>query len=276
MYGVGGERELTEEIADRPVRLRGGAAGADRQRRLQAAAARRVGRGARLGATCTPGPARSCQESFWPILKRAGRVRRRALGGARPRHLGGARRAAALHVVSKFMCWVALDRGARLARMYDEPDVRREVAGPGRPDPRGHLRERRRRAGGLRAALRLHGARRLVAARCRCCASCRPRTRASAPPCWPSPTSSPSDGLVLRYRVEETDDGLQGEEGTFTICSFWLVSALIEIGEVDRGRAPVRAAAVATPARSSCTPRSSTRTPAGTWATSRRRSPIWP
>ena len=33
------------------------------------------------------------------------------------------------------------------------------------------------------------------------------------------------DGLVLRYRVETTDDGLEGEEGTFTICSFWLVSA---------------------------------------------------
>ncbi|HEY1277643.1 MAG TPA: glycoside hydrolase family 15 protein [Thermoleophilaceae bacterium] len=45
------------------------------------------------------------------------------------------------------------------------------------------------------------------------------------------------DGLVLRYRTEETDDGLAGEEGTFTICSFWLVSALAEIGELDRARA---------------------------------------
>ena len=45
------------------------------------------------------------------------------------------------------------------------------------------------------------------------------------------------DGLVLRYRVEETDDGLAGHEGTFTICSFWLVSALVEIGEIDRARA---------------------------------------
>ncbi len=44
------------------------------------------------------------------------------------------------------------------------------------------------------------------------------------------------DGLVLRYKVEQTDDGLAGEEGSFTICSFWLVSALIEIGEVERGR----------------------------------------
>jgi GH15 family glucan-1,4-alpha-glucosidase len=44
------------------------------------------------------------------------------------------------------------------------------------------------------------------------------------------------DGLVLRYRTEETDDGLAGEEGTFTICSFWLVSALAEIGEIDQAR----------------------------------------
>ena len=45
------------------------------------------------------------------------------------------------------------------------------------------------------------------------------------------------DGLVLRYRTDETDDGLSGEEGTFTICSFWLVSALVEIGELRRARA---------------------------------------
>jgi alpha,alpha-trehalase len=45
------------------------------------------------------------------------------------------------------------------------------------------------------------------------------------------------DELVLRYRVEATDDGFSGEEGTFTICSFWLVSALTEVGEVERARA---------------------------------------
>jgi len=44
------------------------------------------------------------------------------------------------------------------------------------------------------------------------------------------------DGLVLRYRTEQTDDGLAGEEGSFTICSFWLVSALVEIGEISRAR----------------------------------------
>jgi GH15 family glucan-1,4-alpha-glucosidase len=42
--------------------------------------------------------------------------------------------------------------------------------------------------------------------------------------------------FVLRYRVEETDDGFSGEEGTFTICSFWLVSALVLVGEVERAR----------------------------------------
>ena len=45
------------------------------------------------------------------------------------------------------------------------------------------------------------------------------------------------DGLVLRYRTDETDDGLAGEEGSFTICSFWLVSALSEIGDSGRARA---------------------------------------
>ncbi len=45
------------------------------------------------------------------------------------------------------------------------------------------------------------------------------------------------DGLVLRYRVEGTDTGFSGEEGTFTICSFWLVSALAMIGETERARA---------------------------------------
>jgi GH15 family glucan-1,4-alpha-glucosidase len=41
-------------------------------------------------------------------------------------------------------------------------------------------------------------------------------------------------GLVMRYRTDETDDGLSGEEGTFLICSFWMVSALSEIGERER------------------------------------------
>ena len=45
------------------------------------------------------------------------------------------------------------------------------------------------------------------------------------------------DGLVLRYKVDSTDTGFAGKEGTFTICSWWLVSALAMIGETDRARA---------------------------------------
>ncbi len=44
------------------------------------------------------------------------------------------------------------------------------------------------------------------------------------------------DGLVLRYRPEETDDGLSGAEGTFLICSFWMVAALVLIDERPRAR----------------------------------------
>jgi GH15 family glucan-1,4-alpha-glucosidase len=45
------------------------------------------------------------------------------------------------------------------------------------------------------------------------------------------------DGLVLRYKVEGTDTGFDGDEGTFTICSFWLVTALAMIGETERAYA---------------------------------------
>jgi GH15 family glucan-1,4-alpha-glucosidase len=43
-------------------------------------------------------------------------------------------------------------------------------------------------------------------------------------------------GFVLRYRTGETDDGMSGKEGTFVICSFWLVSALVVVGEMQRAR----------------------------------------
>lgn len=45
------------------------------------------------------------------------------------------------------------------------------------------------------------------------------------------------DGLVLRYRPEETADGLAGHEGTFFVCSFWLVDALCMIGRLDEAEA---------------------------------------
>ena len=40
------------------------------------------------------------------------------------------------------------------------------------------------------------------------------------------------NGYVMRYVTDETDDGLSGKEGTFLICSFWLVSALTIVGEM--------------------------------------------
>lgn len=45
-----------------------------------------------------------------------------------------------------------------------------------------------------------------------------------------------SDSLVFRYNVEETPDGLRGEEGTFNICTFWLVEALTRMGRADKRR----------------------------------------
>lgn len=45
-----------------------------------------------------------------------------------------------------------------------------------------------------------------------------------------------SNSLVYRYNVEHTDDGLAGEEGTFNICTFWLVEALTRAGRTDRKR----------------------------------------
>jgi len=44
------------------------------------------------------------------------------------------------------------------------------------------------------------------------------------------------NGFVLRYKTDETDDGMSGKEGTFLICSFWLVSGLAIVGEEQRAR----------------------------------------
>ena len=42
--------------------------------------------------------------------------------------------------------------------------------------------------------------------------------------------------LVYRYNIKEAGDGLSGEEGTFNICTFWLVEALTRAGRHDRSR----------------------------------------
>jgi GH15 family glucan-1,4-alpha-glucosidase len=45
-----------------------------------------------------------------------------------------------------------------------------------------------------------------------------------------------SDSLVYRYNVEASPDGLEGEEGTFSICTFWYVEALAQAGRLDEAQ----------------------------------------
>ena len=45
-----------------------------------------------------------------------------------------------------------------------------------------------------------------------------------------------SDSLVYRYNVEASPDGLRGDEGTFSICSFWYVEAMARAGRLDQAR----------------------------------------
>jgi alpha,alpha-trehalase len=136
---------------------------------------------------------------------------------------------------SKIACWVALDRGAKLADLVGETSYARQWRGIAEEikadvlangvDSRGVLVQRYG-SDALDASL-------LLAVLTRFLPADDSRIRATVLAIADDLTQ---DGLVLRYRVEETDDGLSGEEGTFTICSFWLVSALVEIGEVNRAK----------------------------------------
>jgi alpha,alpha-trehalase len=136
---------------------------------------------------------------------------------------------------SKLMCWVAADRGARLARLRDEHDLARmwqKAADEIHADICAHALDERGvfcqhyDTTALDASLLLMPLLRFLPPD-------DPRVRATVLAIADELTL---DELVLRYRVTETDDGLAGEEGTFTICTFWLVSALAEIGEHDRAR----------------------------------------
>ena len=137
---------------------------------------------------------------------------------------------------SKIMCWVAADRGVRLARMRGEPEtaerwqraadeMHADICEHG-VDSRGVFTQHYETEA-LDASL-------LLMALVGFLPADDPRVRATVLAIADELTE---DGLVLRYRVKETDDGLAGEEGTFTICSFWLVSALAHIGEPTRARA---------------------------------------
>ena len=233
MYGVGGERDLEEKVlahlsgyeGARPVRI-GNAAHGQRQHDVW---------GAFLDSVYLHTKSRDgLDDRIWTIVRRqvesALRYWREPDQGiwevrGEPRH----------HTSSKIMCWVAADRGARLARLRDEGDlaerwqaaadeIHADVCANG-VDDRGIFTQCYG-SDALDASLLLVPLVRFLPAD-------DPRVRATV---LAIAEDLAVDELMLRYRVKETDDGLPGEEGTFTICSFWLVSALVEIGELDRAR----------------------------------------
>ncbi len=136
---------------------------------------------------------------------------------------------------SKVMCWVALDRGARLARIREEHDlaatwqaaadeIHADICANGL-DARGVFTQHYE-TDALDASLLLMPLVRFLP----------PEDERIRKTVLAIANELTEHGMVLRYRTEETDDGLSGREGSFAICSFWLVSALVEIGELDRAR----------------------------------------
>jgi GH15 family glucan-1,4-alpha-glucosidase len=228
MYGIGGERDLDEHVLDhlrgyedaRPVRIGNGAYN-QRQHDVW---------GALLDSVYIHTKSRErLDDRTWRMVRKQvecaleeWRLPDRGIWEVRgePKHF----------VASKVMCWVAADRGARLARIRQETEleeawraaadeIHAEVLAHG-VDERGVFTQHYD-TDALDAANLLIPMLRFLPAD-------DPRVRATVLAIADELTV---DGLVLRYKVKETDDGLSGEEGTFTICSFWLVSALNEIGE---------------------------------------------
>jgi GH15 family glucan-1,4-alpha-glucosidase len=233
MYGIGGERELHEQTLDhlhgyegaRPVRIGNGAYD-QRQHDVW---------GAVLDSIYLHTRSRDeLPETVWPLLTRLveaaianWRTPDRGIWEVRgePQHF----------VSSKVMCWVACDRGARLARLREDhekavrwqaaaDEIRDDICANG-VDERGVFVQHY----GTTAL----DASNLLMPLVRFLPADDPRIVATVNAIAEELTD---EGLVLRYRTDETDDGLPGEEGTFAICSFWLVSALAEIGEKARAR----------------------------------------
>ena len=233
MYGIGGEKELTESTLDhlsgyggaRPVRTGNGAYN-QRQHDVWGALLDSIylhekalrGSGT-LADRKLIGEQVEAAIAAWPDPDQG-------IWEARgePRH----------YVSSKLMIWVAVDRGARLAAWVGRDDLAeewREVAGRVREE----ILERGVRDGVFRQHYDTDAldASTLLIPLVRFLPADDPRVRATVDAIDRDLTEN---GLVLRYLVGETDDGLSGEEGTFLICSFWLVSALSEIGEAERAR----------------------------------------
>jgi GH15 family glucan-1,4-alpha-glucosidase len=138
---------------------------------------------------------------------------------------------------SKVMCWLAADRGARLAALRGEhsrtelwwnaaQEIHADICANG-IDARGRFTQFYG-SEQLDASL-------LVLPQLGFLAADDERIRATVL----AIADELTDGaFVYRYRAATTPDGFDGEpEGSFTVCSFWLVSALVEIGELDRARA---------------------------------------
>jgi GH15 family glucan-1,4-alpha-glucosidase len=136
---------------------------------------------------------------------------------------------------SKLMCWVALDRASKLAQirgdsesavawMRTAEEIRQDILDRG-VSSRGVLRQHYE-TDALDAST-------LLAAIFGFLPRNDERLRQTV---LAIASELTEDGFVLRYHVDETDDGLAGKEATFLICSFWLVSGLAAIGEENRAR----------------------------------------
>jgi GH15 family glucan-1,4-alpha-glucosidase len=228
MYGIKGQKDLEESTLEhlkgyegaQPVRIGNGAYN-QRQNDVF---------GAVLDSVYLHSKNRDhIPERLWPVL--AGQVVCAEAAWKEPdQGIWEARGEPRHYVSSKLMCWVAMDRGARLAerrghREHAEQwqavaeEIREDILKRG-VDSRGVFRQRYD-TDALDASTLLVPLVRFLGPEDE-------RVRATVMAVRDELTES---GLVLRYRTDETDDGLHGEEGTFLICSFWLVSALSEIGE---------------------------------------------
>ncbi|MFI6318140.1 glycoside hydrolase family 15 protein [Nonomuraea sp. NPDC050556] len=233
MYGVGGERDLAEETLDHlygydgatPVRI-GNGAYTHRQNDVW---------GAILDSFYLHIKSRDRLDTrTWTIIKRL--VESAIANWGEPdRGIWEVRGEPQHFTSSKVMCWVATDRGARLARLREEPElaarwqavadeIHADVLANGVTEKGVFTQHYGTDA--LDASLLLIPLVRFLPPE-------DARVKATVNAIAENLTV---DDLVLRYLTKETDDGLDGEEGSFTICSFWLVSALVEIGELGRAR----------------------------------------
>ncbi len=272
MYGITGEMDLEESTLEhlkgyegaRPVRIGNGAYN-QRQNDVY---------GAVLDSVYLHSKQRDhIPERLWPVLvdqvHGAERVWREPDQG-----IWEARGEARHYVSSKLMCWVAMDRGARLAERRGEPALAKQWQGLAE-EIRAEILDR---GVDSRGVFRQHyetdalDASNLLVVLMRFLPPEDERVRATIKAIKDELTEN---GLVLRYRTDQTDDGQQGEEGTFLICSFWLVSALSEIGE-DRDAEHLCERLLSYASPSGSTPRR-WRPPADAiWATTPRPSPTWP